>query len=222
MNIIYLHQYFVPPQGQGGTRSYEFARRLIDRGHSVCMITSSAMLSDRYGPFPRTTRVDIEGIPTVVIPVDYSNKMSYSRRILAFIRFALLASSEAMRQNGDVVFATSTPLTIAIPGLAAHLWHHIPMVFEVRDLWPELPIALGALRNPVARFAASLLEWLAYHSSKHIIALSPGMAEGVIRRGIRPERVTVIPNSCDIELFDIPARRGQPIRQQLGLTLSSL
>jgi glycosyltransferase involved in cell wall biosynthesis len=145
----------------------------------------------------------------------YRNEMTFGERMRVFLLFAVLASIQALRQPADVVFASSTPLTIAIPGMVAKLWHRIPMVFEVRDLWPELPIAVGALRNPLARGMARALEWLAYHASAQIVALSPGMAEGVQKRGIAPEKITVIPNSCDVELFDVPAPRGQRIRDCL-------
>ena len=217
MRILYLHQYFGSPASAAGTRSYEFARRLIANGHDVCVITSAAMLPNEYKALEKITHVEIEGIPVIVIPVPYGNEMSFSARIRAFLKFAMQSSVQAMRQPADVVFATSTPLTIAIPGILSKLWQHVPMVFEVRDLWPELPIAVGALKNPVFRGLARALEWIAYRAATHVIALSPGMAEGVIRRGIPPARVTVIPNSCDISLFDVPVERGQPIRSQLGL-----
>jgi glycosyltransferase involved in cell wall biosynthesis len=218
MKILYLHQYFVPPDGPGGTRSYEFARRWIDMGHEVLVITSSAYLPPAYRSLSKTTSVEIAGIPVIVIPSAYSHTLSFSARIRSFFQFALLASWAAMRHPADVIFATSTPLTIAIPGIAARLRHRIPMVFEVRDLWPEKPIAIGALRNPVAKMLARLLEWVAYHASAQIVALSPGAKAGVMRRGIADERVTVIPNSCDLDLFDVPAARGDSIRARLGLT----
>ncbi|MCI0709836.1 MAG: glycosyltransferase family 4 protein [Chloroflexi bacterium] len=218
MRILYLHQYFTVLSGSGGTRSYEFARRLIANGHQVTMLTSAALLPEPYQSLKKVTRTELSGIPVIIIPVRYSNKMSFARRILAFVSFAVLASWYALRQPTDVIFATSTPLTIAIPGMLCRWLRRKPMVFEVRDLWPELPVAMGALSNPVARFVAQMLEWMAYHSSRHIIALSPGMAEGIQKRKIAGRRVTVIPNSSDVELFDVPAERGQAIRQKLGLT----
>jgi glycosyltransferase involved in cell wall biosynthesis len=108
-------------------------------------------------------------------------------------------------------------LTITIPALAAKLRHRIPLVFEVRDLWPDLPISVGALRNPLAKNAARWLEYLAYHSSTHLIALSPGMAAGITRRGIPQSKVSVIPNACDVDLFDVPAVKGRWVRERLGL-----
>jgi glycosyltransferase involved in cell wall biosynthesis len=217
LRILYLHQYFVPPKAQGITRSYEFARRLIAAGHEVCMVTSNAMLPDEYQNLRRTTEIEIASVPCVVVPVAYANEMGYARRIRAFFQFALLATREAMRRRADVVFATSTPLTIAIPGMAARFWQRIPLVFEVRDLWPDLPIAVGALNNRVARWLARALEWATYHSAAHIVALSPGMAEGVQRQGIPAARVTVLPNASDVDRFDVPPARGQVVRKRLGL-----
>jgi glycosyltransferase involved in cell wall biosynthesis len=202
MRILYLHQYFVPPDGSGGTRSYEMARRFVSAGHQVTLITSSAFFPPHYALRERATTLDIDGIQVRVLRIPYSNKMTYADRLQAFARFSAWASIEAARAvRPDVIFATSTPLTIAIPGIAARLRHRRPLVFEVRDLWPELPIAMGALRNPLARASARALEKIAYLASEQIVALSPGMKEGVIRAGYDPNRVTVIPNSCDVVQF---------------------
>ncbi len=200
------------------TRTYEFARRLIDRGHDVTVVTLPGYLPAEYQGYRRITRLTIEGVPVILIPVAYSNYMSFSQRMVQFIKFALLASWVSMRQAVDVVYASSGPLTIAIPAIAARAWQRIPMVFEVRDLWPRLPIAIGALKNPVAKQLALLLEWVAYHAATHVVALSPGMKEGVIARGIAVDKITVIPNSCDLDLFDVPESAGAVIRERLGLS----
>lgn len=181
------------------------------------MISSSANLDGLFERQGRVTSCTIKGIPTIVIDVPYSNEMSFLRRTWAFFAFAFLASFQTMRQPTDIIFATSTPLTIAIPALLGKLWRRVPMVFEVRDLWPEMPIAVRALRNPILKASARLLEWLAYRSSEHVIALSPGMAEGVQRRGISPDRVTIIPNSSDVDLFDVSPESGERIRAELSL-----
>jgi glycosyltransferase involved in cell wall biosynthesis len=86
------------------------------------------------------------------------------------------------------------------------------MVFEVRDLWPELPIAVGALKSPLSIMAARRLERFAYDHACRIIALSPGMKEGIVRTGYPSDRVTVIPNSCDFDLFDVGPEPGRAFR----------
>jgi glycosyltransferase involved in cell wall biosynthesis len=214
MKILYLHQYFVPPDAPGGTRSYEFARRLVQRGHQVTMVTSNAMMKNGLADPDRITRKQLDGIDLVVLPVRYGNEMSYRQRTLAFAKFAARATREAVRHRPDVIFATSTPLTIAIPGLFARVARGVPMVFEVRDLWPELPIAIGALRNPVAQTLARGLEWLAYHGSTEVVALSPGMADGVAATGISRDRITTIPNSCDIDNFDVSGSAVAAFRRE--------
>ena len=175
MRVLYLHQYFVTPSMSGGTRSFEFARRLADAGHEVNVITANVNRCPENSAEPEV----IDGIRVHWLPVAYSNQMSYLMRIVAFFKFAVLAARQARKVGGDIVFATSTPLTIAIPGVITSRSLKIPMVFEVRDLWPEMPIAMGALRNPVSKFLARALERFAYRHSSHIIALSPGMAKGV-------------------------------------------
>ena len=204
MRVLYLHQYFITPSMPGGTRSFEFARRLAGAGHEVNVVAANM---DRYREGPSQPE-HIDGIRVHWLPVAYSNQMSYLLRIVAFFKFAILAARQAREIGGDVVFATSTPLTIAIPGVIASRSLKVPMVFEVRDLWPEMPIAMGALRNPVSKFLARALERFAYRNSSHIIALSPGMAKGVAEAGYPSERISVIPNGCDIDLlrFDPTAR----------------
>lgn len=198
MKITYLHQHFRKPSQGGGTRSYEFARRLAERGHSIDLVTASAdpdsVSSGWHVDSSEAFRVHYARVP-------YSNRMSAAQRIRAFLRFAVGAARRAAALDSDVVFATSTPLTIAVPGAYAAARRKVPMVFEVRDLWPEVPIAMGFLGNPAAIWAARRLERFAYARSDHIIALSEGMKEGVRRVNGDRAPVTVIPNSCDIELF---------------------
>lgn len=209
MKIIYLHQYFNTPEMAGGTRSYEMARRMVAAGHDVHMITSYRE-HDAYCQSWFTT--EAAGIQVHWLPVPYSNHMSYSQRMRAFLAFALAARKKVVELNGDVIFATSTPLTIALPAIPAAKKKRIPLVFEVRDLWPEMPIAMGALNNPLMRLAARALEHWAYHSSQAVVALSPGMKEGVVRTGYAASRVAVIPNSSDNSEFAHDAEAASAFR----------
>jgi glycosyltransferase involved in cell wall biosynthesis len=144
---------------------------------------------------------DVEGIRVHSIAQPYENSMKPRERLSAFFVFALHASLRARSLRGDVVFATSTPLTIAIPAIIATTGRSTPFVMEVRDLWPSVPIALGYLRNPVSRFLAKLLERIAYWKAVHIIALSQGMADGVAAAGVDRGKISVIPNLSDTKRF---------------------
>jgi glycosyltransferase involved in cell wall biosynthesis len=195
MRILYLHQFFVTRAGVGGTRSYEFARRFVSRGHAVRMVTA--------GGGPRT----VDGIEVVGVRGAYSDyvratAVSYPRRMLAFARFALTATATALRgPRPDVVYATSPPLTMALPALAVAARRRVPLVWEVRDLWPEAPIQMGALRNPLLRRAARALERFVYRRATRLIALSPGIRAGMIAAGAPAERVVLVPNASDLDLF---------------------
>jgi len=208
MKITYLHQYFNTPEMSGGTRSYEMARRLVAMGHEVNMVTTWRGRDGRKGWFQTVEA----GTRVHWLPLPYSNHMSYHDRIQAFLTFAWHSARKAALLDTDIIFATSTPLTIALPAVYASRKCKVPMVFEVRDLWPELPIAMGALRNPLTRSAAKWLERFAYRSSAEIVALSPGMADGIAHTGYPDSRITVIPNSADIESFFPDRQRGRQFR----------
>ena len=166
MKIIYIHQYFNTPNMAGGTRSYEMARRLVSMGHEVHMLTSRR---DKSSSQDYLFTLE-DGIHVHWIPVAYSNKFSDVNRILAFLKFAWLSTKKGISLQGDVVFATSTPLTIAIPGYIVSRKLSIPMVFEVRDLWPTLPIAIGSLKNTLLKWIALRLERFAYFNSARVVA----------------------------------------------------
>ena len=225
MKVIYLHQYFNTPNMPFGTRSYEMARRMVNAGHEVKIITSYRG-SDKKKNIWFVT--DESGIQVHWYPVPYSNHMGFFARVKAFLKFAWAARKKAIELSGDVIFASSTPLTIAIPAIPAAKRKKVPMVFEVRDLWPEMPIAVGALKNPLTRYLAKQLERWAYRNSDSIVALSPGMRDGVVRSGYDERRVAVIPNSSDNAEFEFnkasaenflnerPWLRGNPLLVYAG------
>ncbi len=188
------------------------AKRMVEAGHEVHMITSKRELCQQEDAGNWIVS-DIEGITVHWYPVQYSNHMTFSQRIMAFIKFALAAKNKAMDLPADVIFATSTPLTIAIPAVPAARKKKVPLVFEVRDLWPEMPIAVGALKNPLLRFLSKRLEKWTYKNSDAIVALSPGMKDGVIRCGYPQERVGVIPNSSDNKEFQYDEAAGLEFRK---------
>jgi glycosyltransferase involved in cell wall biosynthesis len=212
MRIVYLHQYFNTPTMHGGTRSYELARRLVAMGHEVHMVTSDTRTDGGAGTAWRQSTE--AGIQVHWLPVPYNNAMSYPDRIRAFSHFAVNSTRRAAQLPADVFFATSTPLTIAVPGIAASRWNKRPMVFEVRDLWPAIPIAVGALKSRSAIMAAQLLEKAAYAGAEHIVALSPGMKAGVEAAGVPSRKITIIPNLCDPERFQVDPAQGKAFRQK--------
>jgi glycosyltransferase involved in cell wall biosynthesis len=141
-----------------------------------------------------------DGINVYWLALRYSNRLGNLMRILQFLRFAIRASTKVSTIKGDVIVATSTPLTIALPAIYSSWRNRNPFVFEVRDLWPEIPIKLNALRNPLLIWFARRLEKIAYQKADQLIALSPDMARGIA--SVRPtSKITIIPNFCNIDSF---------------------
>lgn len=182
----------------GSTRSFEMAKRLVLAGHEVHIITSYRETDRESEDWFVTNEM---GINVHWLSIPYNNNMSHKSRMKAFFRFAYKSTNKAKSLGGDIVFATSTPLTIAIPAVIAARHGNIPMVFEVRDLWPEIPIAIGALKNPIAKWLAYKLEHWAYKNSESIVALSPGMKDGIIKSGYPANKIAVIPNCSDNSEF---------------------
>jgi len=216
MHILYIHQHFATPAGSTGTRSYEFTRRWVKAGHKVTLIAGHYDIGGLQVDRAIYQKLTIEGINVVVVGTKYSNKQSYLRRVISFLSFCLLSIYAGLRTKGvDVIYASSTPLTVGIPAIFIKWIKHIPFVFEVRDQWPEIPLELGIITN---RFLIKILLWLEktiYRNCSSIVALSPGQADGIRAVLAEEKAIMVIPNSCDIDLFR-PDINGSAVRQRMG------
>ena len=202
MKVIYLHQYFCTPSMSSGTRSYEMARRLVKKGHKVYMISSKHSHSEIK---ERNFSIE-EGVHVWWLPVKYSNNMNFIQRIYSFIVYCIYAYIIGRKLNYGLVLASSTPLTVAIPGIFLSKIRKVPFILEVRDLWPAIPIKLRIIRNVLLIKLSQYLERISYRLSDKIIALSYGMRDGIINTGINKSKITVIPNGSDIELFNINSK----------------
>jgi glycosyltransferase involved in cell wall biosynthesis len=204
MKVLYFHQHFVTPRGAGAIRSYAMAQRLLARGHQVTMVCGSMGGGNTglSGPFLSGARRGwVDGIEVIELNLAYSNHDGFLKRSWTFLKFAMRSLLIALREPCDLVFATTTPLTAGIPGIAARWLRGKPFVFEVRDLWPELPRAMGVIRNPLVLSALGALEWMSYSSAHALVGLAPGIVDGITRRGVAVQRVTLVPNGCDLDLF---------------------
>lgn len=209
MKVLYFHQHFTTPSIGGATRSYEFARKLIERGHQVTVVCGeTAKLNLKEAEVKGMYRGEIEGINIIQIALPYSNDDGLAKRAWVFWKFGYLGIKIAMKENYDLLFATTTPLTAGIPGIVMKwLGKKKNFVFEVRDLWPELPRALG-VKNPFLLAAMSLLEKQSYKAADACIGLSPGICEGIAKNAQKNKVIELIPNGCDLEIFK-PGNRSE-------------
>ena len=213
MNILYFHQYFSTPSGSTGNRSYEMARRLVMQGHHVTMVCGiyKGGVTGLSGVFERgKRRGKVDGIDVIEYELAYANQDGFLKRALTFLKFAFRSSCLVFTEKYDVLFATSTPLTAGIPGILARWLCRKPFVFEVRDLWPELPKAMGVIRNPFLLMCLSGLEYITYHSAHRLIGLSPGIVEGIVKRGVDVRQIRMISNGADLHTFKTSTRACRP------------
>lgn len=217
MRVLYFHQHFSTPKGSTGIRSYEMARRLVEQDHQVTMVCGSygGGNTGLNGDFCRGRRQGtVDGIEVIEFDLAYSNADGFIKRSLLFLLFALRSVGVALTHQYDVLFATTTPLTAGVPGIFSRWLRGKPFVFEVRDLWPELPREMGVIKNPVVLWAMSVLEWVSYRSAHRVIGLSPGIVQGIERCGVPKERIALVPNGCDFSIFeqDVEAWRPEGVK----------
>ena len=216
MKVLLIHQSFVGPGEPGGTRHYEFAKHLVAAKLSVTIIGSS--INYLSGRPQATERPDTSGLLDIRRVRTYaSGNKSKGRRLLSFVTFLTAATFEALRvKRVNVVVGTSPPLLQGIAAYIAKLWHRCPLIFEIRDLWPEFLIELGVLRNPFVIFVARALEAFLYRVADLLIVNSPAYVDYLVARGVPRERIRLIVNGVDTSAFN-PSDSGAHWRQKLNL-----
>lgn len=201
MKLVYLHQYFIFPHQPGGTRSYDLAMKFIAKGIEVEIVTSTSDVQYKLGKRWSTIRKD--GLVVHYIYLPYSNNLSYFKRTIVFMKFLFFSIIKLLSLNADVVLATSTPLTVGIPALINKSFRKVPFVFEVRDVWPEAVIAIGAVKNKFVKRTLYSLERALYHAAAAIVPLSIDMKKSILLRypALATKPIIVIENIAEVNRF---------------------
>lgn len=220
LKLIYLHQYFVFPEDAGGTRSFDLATSFVKNGASVEVITSSAYMNDdnlKNG----WNLLERDGLKIHVLKSNYSNDFSTLKRMISFVKFLIFSTFKLFSLKSDLVLATSTPLTIGVPALIKNTFHKTPYIFEVRDVWPEVVVAIGAIKNGVAIKVLYWLEKLIYKRSSGIVPLSIDMKKSIESRYPKiamDKPIEIIENISEIERFSIDENKEENIESFIGFS----
>ena len=208
MKVLILHQHFKTPQTGGAIRSWYLAKGLLEHGHIPVVITSH---NERE--YFHTT---VDGIEVHYLPVAYDNSFDYYKRSVSFIRFVIRSIQVAARINDvDRIYAISVPLTIAFVARWTSFRKRIPYIFEVGDLWPDAPIEMGFIRNPLMKSMLFSLERTAYRKAEAVVALSEPIRDS-IRKKVPEATVTTIPNMADCEFYK-PGQKDRDIEMKFGV-----
>lgn len=195
MKILYFHQYFKTPEEGGAIRSWYISTGMVRAGHEVHMITSHN--TNKY-----EERM-VDGIHVYYLPVSYHSSYRFFRRIIAFLIYSHRAYYLSRKiPSPDFAYVTSTPLTVGLIALMLKKRQYIPYVFEVRDLWPEVPIQMKIIRNPVMKWLTRYLERKTYAGASRVVALSPGIEESLKRLSFI-NSIYLCPNMSDCEFFEL-------------------
>ncbi len=203
MQILFLTHYFLPEVNAPATRTFEHARRWVEQGHQVTIVTCApncptGVVFPGYCNAWRTEE-SIQGIRVIRVWSYLTANKGFFKRTLNFLSYMLTAVWCAVRlRNIDLVVATSPQFFCGWAGVLCHWIRGWPFVLEIRDIWPESIVTVGAMKR--SRLMA-FLEWLErrmYAAADHIVTVGDGYKEQLLTRNVPPEKISVVPNGVDI------------------------
>ena len=199
MKILIFYQYFTTPKGSWGTRIYEFSKEWVNKGHEVTVVTSIYSKSDLKAVKFIENQI-FEGIKVKVLNIKIDNKQPIIKRIFSFILYSIISSWYAFTLKADIVISSSGPITVGIPGLISKIFSKKKLVYEVRDLWPEVPIEVGVIKNVFLKKVAYFFEKKLYENASLVVGLSPGIRDHIINN-FNHKNVISVTNSANLNLF---------------------
>ena len=220
MRILAFTQFFPPEVGATQTRIHTFASGLAARGHEVSVVCEvpnhpqGVVRPEFRGRAIRRRRMD--GFEAWYVWVWTSQVKSTRARLGFYGSYAAMASALATAlPRPDVVFASAPPLPVGAVGAYAATRHRVPWLFDVRDLWPEFPVAVGELTNPRTIAAVERLAHGLYGDADAVTAVTEPFC-AAIRQVVRdPDKVHLLPNGTTRLWLD--AAELAVDRDELGL-----
>lgn len=221
MRILYLSHYFHPEGNAPAKRVYEMCRRWVRLGHEVTVITCapnvpSGVVYDGY----RNTwlrRETVEGIETIRVWTYLAANRGTALRIVNYLSYMVLAVIAGLRtQRPDLVIATTPQFFCGWAGVWVSRLRRLPFILEIRDIWPESIVAVGALGSP--RLLRLLEHWerSMYRAATRIVTVGEGYQQQLEARGVDSERIDVVHNGVDRKAF-VGAGDGSQVRAEFGL-----
>jgi glycosyltransferase involved in cell wall biosynthesis len=218
VNITYVCYFFPPEVSAAAAGVYDNAVRLVRMGHRVTVLTGlpnnpRGALFPGYRFRPLTVEM-MDGIQVVRVASWFQPNTSAIRRLTSYgsLMVAQILAARTV-ERPDVVVGSSPPLFQALAGLAVARLNGCPFVMEVRDLWPENMVAIGALRNGPGLRMLAALERLLYRQAARIVAVTHGFKDYIVARGVPDERVSVVTNGVDLALYRMVPYPGTLARE---------
>jgi colanic acid biosynthesis glycosyl transferase WcaI len=226
MRILYVSQYFPPEIGAPSARVSELAKHWVDAGHEVTVLTGfpnhpTGQLHADYRKkwrrlFYRENWAGVDVVRTWLIPLPNGKPLE---RIVNYSSFSFFAALRGVfLRKPDVVIATSPQLLVGLSGWLIGKVRRVPLVFEVRDIWPDAIIAsgVGAERSLLARILRSISRFL-HRVADKIVVVTPAFKVDLIERwGVPAEKIAVVQNGVETDLFS-PGTKDPDLVDSLNL-----
>lgn len=207
MHALFVSNYYPPEVTPPATRLYEHARTWAADGGSVEVLVSNPNFPEGriYDGFTNAfVQEERDGIAVTRVPMYVAENKGTLKRTLSYVSFGAAAAlwGKRVRRKPDVIAATSPQFFCALGGYALARRLGVPFVLEVRDLWPDSILAVGALRDSPMIRALEWLEKFLYEKSDHIVVVTHAFKDHIVRKGIAPEKVSIVKNGADLDAFE--------------------
>jgi glycosyltransferase involved in cell wall biosynthesis len=221
VRILFFSHYFPPEVNAPAIRTHEHLRRWVADGHDVTVVTGvpNHPKGELFPGYENRwlQEEELDGIRVIRTWMYLAPNQGFVKRIANYVLFmttAILASRRVAKP--DVVIATSPQFFCGIAGAIVARLKRRPFVLEVRDLWPDSIVQLGQLRQPqLVRLLEGLETWL-YKSADAIVVNTRAFIEHIVGRGVARERIELVYNGIDPELFQ-PRPPDAELRRRHGL-----
>jgi colanic acid biosynthesis glycosyl transferase WcaI len=223
MRILFLSDHFLPEPSAPAAHVYERAKLWVRAGHSVTVLCSAPNFPEGkvfpgYRNALRTVEI-LDGIRIVRVVTYIAANEGVIRRTIDYVSYMLSAFLMAwLEKRPDVIISTSPHLFVPMAGVLHAMFRRVPHVFEIRDLWPASIAATNALGGASRALGAlERLELFLYRRSERILALTPAFKTDLVRRGICAEKIDVVINGANLELFRPSTSRDPAIEAEFKL-----
>jgi len=207
LHIGYLVQQFPPEVGAGPARVTEMALRWQARGARVTVITGMPNRPEgRIHPEYRGRlfmEEEHQGVRVLRSWLYASPRHGFARTLVNNATFMVTSGMHALARGGglDVLVASSPPWFPHLTGTLVRALRRVPLVLEVRDLWPDYLAGMGAVKSAAAMRAIFAAERAMLRRAEHVVVVTESFRRRVIEKGTAPERVDVVPNGVDTALY---------------------
>jgi hypothetical protein len=219
MNILFLSHYFPPEVNAPATRTYEHCKRWAAAGHNVTVITCAPNCPDGvvYAGYRNRFRREeiIDGIRVIRVWTYIAPNKGFFRRIMNYVSYMVSATFHAVvtLRDIDVVVATSPQFFCGWAGVLCRWLRRWPFILEIRDIWPESILTVGAMQKSLLIRFLERMERLMYRSSTHMVTVGEGYRRRIMEKDVPPDKISVVMNGVDLDSFQ-PVADTQFIRRE--------